>query len=389
MKRIKLVYICPWLSTEFRGPLYGLLDELSKYIDVICICARQKYIQYFTRSEKYKKEIEKMNEHFKIHRFNLRTLPHDIILPTNLKKILDIEKPDIVQSDEFFRFTSIQAAEWCKKNNIPFILNSRMRYRPGFVRNFAIWIFKLLAKKAVKQAKYVIATQGKCSKDEFLKWFPKKKNIIIITTGINIKEFIKDKSKFDFRKKYKISNKKIILDVTRIYPVKRIDLLIRAFSIVKKHYDCVLVIVGPADNKEKRKIYALTKKLSLKIDKDIIFMGSIKNKDLAPVYAAASIFVNTSETEGLCFSFFEAMSFKLPIIAFNVGGNSGAIKQGKNGFLLKFGNVNGLTNKMLFLLKNENLRKKLGNYGFKRVQKEFDIEIISKKLINIYKSLLS
>jgi glycosyltransferase involved in cell wall biosynthesis len=391
MKRIKLAYICLRFSPELGGPFYSLFMELSKYIDIVCIAAGQEY----SIKKVIKKEI--INSHFKIRRFDYiqpLIFNKDIIVPTNLKKILDEEKPDIVQSDEFFRFTSIQAAVWCKKNKVPFILSSRMRYRPGILRNFILWLFKLMARNAVKEAKVIVSTQGKCSEEEFLRWFPEKKNIVTASSGIDFKKFKHTNKKQieKFRKKYKIPPyKKIILNVARIYPVKRIDLLIQVFDLVKKIYnDLVLVIIGSAEEKEKKKIEKIIENLNLKIGEDVFFTGGIPNKELGPAYANSTVFVNTSETEGICFSFLEAMCFKLPIVAFDVGGNSGVIEHGKNGYLVKFGDIESMAKKILKILQDEDekLRDKLGNYGYKKVQKEFDIKIIAKKLVNLYKTLI-
>ncbi|MEM4152958.1 MAG: glycosyltransferase family 4 protein [Candidatus Pacearchaeota archaeon] len=383
-RRIKLAYICPWFSTEFRGPLYNLFEELSKYIDVICICARQKYVQYFKRSEKEKKKIEFINPHFKIHRFE-SIAPRDIIIPFDLEKILDEEKPDIIQSDEFFRLTTIIAGKWAKKNKVPLIINSRMRYRRGIMRNFALWVFKILSFEVVKYASKIIATQGIESKVEFLRWFPETKNKFVnIPNAINPEKFkgIGKKQAIEFRKKYNIpENKKIILDVARVYPVKRIDLLVKAFSLVKKEYkNVVLVIVGPSEEKEMRKIQKLIKNLNLKIGKDIFFTGPISNERIGQAYAAADIFVNTSETEGICYSFLEAMCFKLPIVAFDVGSNRYVL--GKK-LVFNFGDINSLARRVLEILKNKEKVVLYGGMLYNKLKKEFNINTNVKRLIEI------
>ena len=381
-KRLKLVYVPLRFSPEFGGPFYNLFFELSKYIDVVCVSAG------FEHGIK-KTEDEVLNPHFRIRRFSYNSFPlkKDILIPTNLKKILDEEKPDIVQSDEFYRVTSLQAGKWCIKNKIPFVLSSRMRYRSGFFRNFMIWIFKILSRDVVGYSSKVIATQGACSRDEFLRWFPKKKkDILMASTGLDVELFTKSKGAYDFKKKFGIPrNKKIILNVARIYPVKRLDLSLKVFALVKKKFpDCVFVNVGSAEEKERKKLDNVMQKYNLKIGQDVFFVGGIENKKLGPAYNAADVFINTSETEGICFSFLEAMAFKLPIVAFDVGGNSGVVENGKNGYLKKFGDVNGVSESILEILENDKFRETLGNEGYKRLNKEFDIKKNVKKLLGVY-----
>lgn len=384
-KRLKLAYICPWFSREYKGPLYNLLEKLSEDIDVVCIAARQKYIQYFKRNEKYNRKIGFINPHFKIHRFE-SVAPRDIIIPKDIEKILDQEKPNIIQSDEFFRFTTIKAGKWAKKHNIPLLINSRMRYRPGIARNFAISIFKILAKDVVKYAGKIIATQGDESKKEFLRWFPEVKNkIIMIPNSIDPTKFkhITKKEGIEFKKKCKIpQNKKVILDVARIYPVKRIDLLVKVFSLIKKEYnDVVLVVVGPHEEKEFKKVKKIINKFGLIIGKDVFFTGPIGNDYIGPAYASADVFINTSETEGVCYSFLEAMCFKLPILAFDVGGNKYTI--GKE-LVFKFGDIKSMSRKALEILEKNKKAAFYGNLLHNNLLNKFDINKNKRKLLEVY-----
>jgi glycosyltransferase involved in cell wall biosynthesis len=374
---MKLAYICPWFSTEYKGPLYNLLNELSKYIEVVCITSRQKYIQYFNRKEKYRQKIEFINKNFKIHRFE-SIAPRDIVIPFDIEKILEEENPDIIQSDEFFRFTSLKAWNFAKKKGIPFILNSRMRERPGILRNLFYKLMSFITKDMVNGCDKIVAI-GEEAKREFLKWFPNsREKIVMIPTGIDPNKFknIGRKQAVNFRKKYSIPlNKKIILDVARVYPVKRIDLLIEAFNLVKKKCpDTVLVIVGPAEEKEMLKIKNLISKLGLRIGKDVFFTGPIPNEQIGPAYAAADVFANTSETEGICFSFLEAMCLSLPIVAFDVGGNKDVIKNNWNGYLIKFADVNAFATKIVQLLQDKKLNAFIRSNTYKILRKKFNLK---------------
>jgi len=383
-KRTKLAYICPWFSEEFGGPLYNLLNELSKHINVVCMCSRQKYIQYFKRNEKYENKVEVINPNFKIHRFEA-IAPRDVVIPFGLLKILDEEKPDIIQSDEYFRFTTIQAAKYARKNKIPLIINSRMRYRSGVARNGFLRLMTLFARNAVKEAKHIVAI-GEIAKKEFLRWFPNTENKIeVIPTGLYPNKFkgIGPKQAEKFRIKYGIPlNKKIILDIARIYPVKRIDLLVRAFALVKqKVKDVALVVVGPAIEEEKQRILALVGELGLKVNVDVFFTGPIENKNIGLAYAAADVFANTSETEGICFSFLEAMSFKIPIVAFDVGGNPDVVKNGENGYLVPFGNIKSFANSLIDILADSKLKAKLGSNCREKILGDFNLSTIVKRLV--------
>lgn len=382
-KRIKLAYITPQYSPEFGGPWHNLFLELSKYVDVYCIAQPQIF------SKDLREEIH-INKNFMVIRFKSKNfrLRRELMIPIDLKKILDKIQPDIVQSDEFFRFTTIQGARWAKKNKVPFILSSRMKYRKGLVRNFGIWLFSKMPKNkfVVKYASKIISTQGDCSKKEFLKWFPNaEKKIVIIPSGLNIESFKRGVSD----KNLDLGDKKIILNVSRIDSMKRLWMLIKIFSKVNKEVpDSLLVHIGSKNNeKECKKIKKEIGKNSLQ--EKVIFVGPIENKFLGNYYKIADIFANTSVGEGICFSFLEAMAFKVPIVAFNQGGNYCSIENGKNGFLINNDNKEEFANKIIKILKESNLKKKLGEGGWKKLNREFNIKKNAKKYVEIYRRVLN
>lgn len=393
-KRIKLVYVCVRFSSELGGPFYNLFIELSKYIDVVCIAIGQRYCL------KKPERTEIINPHFKVRRYEYKHFPFakDVIIPINLDKILDEEKPDVVQSDEFFRFISMKAARWAKRNNVPYILSSRMKYREGFIRNSAIWLFSILpsVRRVIKYAERIIATQGDCSKKEFLRWFPKvEKKFVIIPSGLNIEGFKKHKTK-SLNQICKENNlnindikeRKILLSIARIDSMKRLDLLMEIFAKIKKQYsDVIFMHVGPMNNEtEMQKIQTVIKQKNLQ--KDSFFLGTKENKELPSYYKIADVFLNTSIGEGICFSFLEAMAFNIPIVAFNQGGNYCAINDGENGFLVDNDNQDLFAKRVVEILKNPKLQKKLGKKGYKKLQTEFNIKENAEKYVKVYRSVL-
>ena len=147
-------------------------------------------------------------------------------------------------------------------------------------------------------------------------------------------------------------------------------------------------IIGKEDDDELLKLTKVMKKLGLKHGKEVKFFGGVPNKELYKYYSQAKVFVNTSETEGICFSFLEAMAFKLPIVTWDVGGNSGVIENEKTGFIVPFKDIEDFSTKLSKLLGDENLRKKMGNAAYIKLQKEFNIKTNVQRLLKVYKEAL-
>ena len=82
----------------------------------------------------------------------------------------------------------------------------------------------------------------------------------------------------------------------------------------------------------------------------------------------------------------KAMASECAVIATNVGGIPEQVKDGHTGFLVEPRNVNALTKKMKYLLENEEIMKKMGKNGRKRVIKEgWTWEGYGEKVAQIYR----
>jgi glycosyltransferase involved in cell wall biosynthesis len=118
-----------------------------------------------------------------------------------------------------------------------------------------------------------------------------------------------------------------------------------------------LVYLGDGILRKSLEDYAKEKGL-----KDVYFLGFKNQTELSKYYALADIFVLPSgigETWGLVVN--EAMCFSLPIIVSDmVGCAKDLVKNGENGFIFKTGDINELTECLLKLLQEPELREKMG-----------------------------
>jgi glycosyltransferase involved in cell wall biosynthesis len=147
-------------------------------------------------------------------------------------------------------------------------------------------------------------------------------------------------------------NKYTFLFLSRIIPWKGLDILIKAFHLLRQmRNDVSLLIAGDGQSKE----YCFNLAKTLKV-KDIEFMGSIVPDQTKEVYLKADVFVLPSyeldayyEEWGLVVN--EAMSMKLPVIATTaVGASFDMINEGYNGFVVKENNIEELYQAMKKIL---------------------------------------
>lgn len=143
---------------------------------------------------------------------------------------------------------------------------------------------------------------------------------------------------------------RIILAVGRLSKEKAYGDLIRAMAYVKTRCpDAVLLIVG--DGPERRKLEDLCTRVGL--SESVRFTGYCKN--VAPYYAAASVFALTSHSEGSPNVLLEAMEAGIPVLATAVGGVGEMIRHREHGLLVPRGDVEAISAGLEELLRNPEL----------------------------------
>lgn len=173
-----------------------------------------------------------------------------------------------------------------------------------------------------------------------------------------------------------IKNEKIILSVGRLIETKHHDELIQIFSEIEAS-EWRLVIVGDdaLNQKNKKKLEILIKNLGLQ---DRVQLAG-KQLDVDAFYNKVKIFAFTSSSEGFPNVVGEAMSAGLPVVAYDcVAGPSDLIQHEKTGYLIKLHDRFSFKQALVKLIKDENLRVKLGKEGKLRIQ-DFSVVKIAQQ----------
>ncbi len=90
--------------------------------------------------------------------------------------------------------------------------------------------------------------------------------------------------------------------------------------------------------------------------------------------ANSIICILSTFSEGISNSILEYFAFAKPVVASDVAGNSEIIVPGKNGYLVEAGSAEALADKVIMLLSNPELGRKLGEYGKEMVIEKFSVE---------------
>jgi glycosyltransferase involved in cell wall biosynthesis len=187
---------------------------------------------------------------------------------------------------------------------------------------------------------------------------------------------------FAFKNKYNIKNKSIILlalGLTALsYKAEGLKLLIQSVKKLKKLYpNIVLIATRQGCYLEQLKQFVDKEELN----ENIIFTGDIDDPNVP--LSICDIYTHISFGEGLPLALLEAMSFGKPIIATSAGGIPEVIHDGENGFLVE-GNIDDIVEKIVILLENRDLSRKLGYNAKKTIDEKFNLTASVDKICNLY-----
>jgi glycosyltransferase involved in cell wall biosynthesis len=337
------------------------------------------------------------SEHNGIKAYRFRSLPvpksggWNLALPTvgELKKVFEEEKIDVVHII-LPMSGSIQAIRAANKLSIKIVAHSHSQPEnlfmdmPKLIRptlnniwnKFLVWVYGK-AKALIYPSEMARSLLHKLGK--------KDQPSEVISNGINLKEF-RSIDIGDFHNRFGIPEDKIkLLFVGRLFPEKSIDTLIKAMPhIIKEHKDTHVMIVGGGHLKSRLEKLAE----NLGVHKHITFLGLVSEEDKISAYNASDIFVMPSlaELEGM--AVLEAMACGKPVVISDAEQSASRYFVGGNGFLFETQNHVDLAEKILAIIKDDELREKMGQKSLE-MSRDYDIEKSADKLERLYYSLFA
>ena len=187
---------------------------------------------------------------------------------------------------------------------------------------------------------------------------------------------------FVFDRPAELTEKKVIA-VGRYCYQKALDRLIDAWSIVCQSVsDWKLYLVG--DGEDRVSLQQQIERLGLS---DKVILGRAET-DMPSVYTDASILALSSRYEGLPMVLLEAQAAGLPIVSFECKcGPKDVITEGVDGYLVEEGNVEVLADRMLQLMMDEGLRKRMGQEAYRNSER-FSEERVMAQWVELFNEVV-
>ncbi|MCM8805094.1 MAG: glycosyltransferase [Candidatus Omnitrophica bacterium] len=365
LEKIKICYIIGTLEVGgAEKQLYLLIKNLDK--------ERFKPFLISLRDGRMKKDFEEITNLYLLK----KKFKFDLAILLGLIRIIKKEKPDILHT---FMFTSNTWGRLvgiiCK---IPVIIASERS-----VDLWKKWYHKLIDRFLLKFTDKIICNSEEVKNIYLKKTKGDRRKFLVIYNGIEIEEYEKIKENYRLKEEFGIKNEKIILTGGRLSFEKNLETFLYVAKKVKERFSYVkFFIVGEGEEEERLKKLAE----NLNIKDSVIFTGY--RNDLPELIKISDIVVLISLWEGMPNLIIEGMICKKPVICTKIGGGKEIIKDGENGFLVDPDDEEVIKEKILFLLKNDEKCKIMGEKGYNFAKKTFSLKNMVENYQNLYIELL-
>jgi glycosyltransferase involved in cell wall biosynthesis len=210
--------------------------------------------------------------------------------------------------------------------------------------------------------------------------------IRLINFGIDTQKFGPRQKNEKFRAKLRIYGSPAVISLRMLEPLYDIETLVKAIPLVLEEIPAAKFVIA-GKGSEERRLKNLAK--SLGVSNSAKFIGFIPNDELPQYLTNMDVYVSTSLSDaGLAASTAEAMACRLPVIITDFGDNRKWVEDGVSGFLIPVRDPKTLSEKIVYLLKNEDIRTKFGEVNRKIIEERNDYYKEMEKMEGIYEELI-
>jgi hypothetical protein len=305
------------------------------------------------------------------------------------KKFLDDIKPHIIHCHNMHYFSKVHAeliAKEAQERKVPLILTAHN-----------VWDEMLFLELSRNINWDHIIAVSYFIKRELIGAGCDDRKITVVHHGIDIREFSPNINPKKILHKYpQLKNKKIIFHPARMGLAKGCDTSIKALNIIKnKIPDAILVLAGTRNiidwgaTQQRDIAYILDLVKTFNLDENVL-IDSYSREEVAQIYVLSQVCVypsTTSEPFGL--TMLEALATAKPMIVTNCGGMPEIIRDGIDGFVVAPRDFEALASRVIQVLSDDNLRRRLGDTGREIVEAYYKKEDVTRNTINVYKKTLS
>lgn len=207
-----------------------------------------------------------------------------------------------------------------------------------------------------------------------------RKEIIPVHNFVDERVYYRRDNNSELKETYGIQeDEKVIVHISNFRPVKRIQDVIKAFSMIRKEMPSKLLLIG--NGPELTVACELVRELN--IEDDVLFLG--KQENVGELFSICDLKLLLSEKESFGLVLLEAMACGVPVIGTRIGGIPEVIVDGETGYMVEVGDTAAVANKAISLLKDDDKLSRFRENSVLHVRENF----LSEKIVSVYEEIYS
>ncbi|GAA1191933.1 phosphatidylinositol alpha-1,6-mannosyltransferase [Kitasatospora gansuensis] len=211
--------------------------------------------------------------------------------------------------------------------------------------------------------------------------------MVQLPPGVDEQTFRPDSGGAEIRARLGLTDRPVVVCVSRLVPRKGQDTLIAALpQILRDVPDAVLLIVGGGPYQGELEKLAEANGVSASVR----FTGAVPWSELPAHYGAGDVFAMPCRTrrggldvEGLGIVYLEASATGLPVIAGDSGGAPDAVLEGETGYVVPGGSPEAVAERIVRLLHDPELRRTMGEAGRRWVERSWRWDLLAGRLTSL------
>jgi glycosyltransferase involved in cell wall biosynthesis len=308
----------------------------------------------------------------------------DFIALRKLEKILREQKPQIVHTHS--GKAGILGRLAARRAGVPIIIHHIHGPSFGNFQNaIANFVFTAAERHAAKITDHFFCSASAMKRIYLAAGIGKPEMFTRIFSGFQLKPFLEVENDPTLRKKLGIPPDAFVIGkIARLFKLKGHEDLFAAFQkLLMQCPDARLLLVG--DGSLRPYLETLAREMNLS-DK-IIFAGLVPPAEVARYVGVMDCLAHLSSREALSRALPQALAAGKPVVAYDFDGADEICLDGQTGFLVRTGDVETVSQKLLQLANNAGLRERLGKRGQQFVKENFAVEKMVDDQYNLYLKL--
>ena len=246
-------------------------------------------------------------------------------------------------------------------------------------------LLRTLTRYALKKADTVVCN-SETVKMGLLELGTEPEKIRVIYNGIDTEQFYPRLKDEDIINRWDVARVPLIISIRNLRPIYNVEMLIKAVPLVLRQFPEAKFIIG-GDGELRDYLESLI--VSLGVSDAVRFTGFIPHDEIPGYLASSDVYVSTSLSDGTSFSLQEAMACELAPVVTDLPANREWATDGETGFIVSVNDIQALADRVVYLLKNDEVRRRFGRRGREIIQARAEYQKEMGKLVEVYDMLVA